>query len=351
MGACRIARALLRLAAEAGGVTLLEKHGGVTTPVAQLIEASEAVVLVYGGEEPAVEDVWGLSLVELEMRYASVRKKPVLGVLLDSTERMGATMTRLRGHLERQLGPAMLHLQGLPESTDFSLAQVAVVHAWCLQYQRPFPADMRQALVQELGPGEARDWCDPRVAPGILARQAAQRGIVLPSVSALMEMLSQLETLLVDWQQRAAPVFNDRIFLSYAHADRALAVALEQALEAVGLEPWRDQNHLRKGEQFLEIIRHEIEHSGAFVVLLSPESAGSRWVRWEIEHAKATEQRYGDDTFFVFPICLENTALEPFPSLSGCNHITLTPTTDPAQLARLLRADLDRRRHEARIRR
>lgn len=338
-GSCQIARMLVRAAAEAQGIKILEKSGHLNKPAAELMEEADGVVLVYGGTEPAIEDVWGMSLVELEMRYASVRKKPVLGVLLAPTGPLGPTMKRLRGHLERQLTEAIYYLSEVPESIHLGLSQLAVYHAITLRYGIPLPKEMRENLAPDLR--------DPQVAAGLIAKLPAGEGVVVPMVSTLVSILERLEKYLRDWQNIALPVFSDRVFISYARSEVTWASDLEERLTEAGLSPWRDQKQMRTGEQFLQIIRNEIENSGAFIAIISERSASSPWVLKEVDYALAAEERYGANTFFILPIRVGNTPHDAIKGLEDRDQITLDPGEDLTPVVDKLVRDLARRRQRA----
>lgn len=86
-------------------------------------------------------------------------------------------------------------------------------------------------------------------------------------------------------------------FISYSHgADGELAPALERGMERLA-RPWyrvraldvfRDQSDLALTPHLWETIRTTLDGAGFLVVLLSPESAASRWVDQEVAHWCAT---------------------------------------------------------------
>lgn len=70
------------------------------------------------------------------------------------------------------------------------------------------------------------------------------------------------------------------IFISYSSEDRAHARRFADALAAQGFNVWWD-NALHSGETFDEVIERELRAAKAVVVLWSPNSVSSRWVRAE----------------------------------------------------------------------
>lgn len=70
------------------------------------------------------------------------------------------------------------------------------------------------------------------------------------------------------------------IFLSYARRDRATARVIAESLKAEGFSVWWDAS-LHSGETFDEVIERNLKEATAVVVLWSPASVASRWVRAE----------------------------------------------------------------------
>src|SRR5438477_7133745 len=70
------------------------------------------------------------------------------------------------------------------------------------------------------------------------------------------------------------------IFISYSREDQAVARRYADALEAQGFSVWWDAD-LRSGEAFDEAIEAALRAAKAVVVLWSPTSVVSRWVRAE----------------------------------------------------------------------
>ena len=70
------------------------------------------------------------------------------------------------------------------------------------------------------------------------------------------------------------------IFLSYARQDRTTARMFAEGLADEGFSVWWDAS-LHSGETFDEVIEQKLRDAGAVVVLWSPRSVASRWVRAE----------------------------------------------------------------------
>src|SRR5689334_20631419 len=75
------------------------------------------------------------------------------------------------------------------------------------------------------------------------------------------------------------------IFISYASIDRPLARRLAEALEACGWSVWWDHSDLHGGEHFDCMIEGAIAAARAVLVVWSPSSTKSNWVRAEAAQA------------------------------------------------------------------
>jgi hypothetical protein len=75
-----------------------------------------------------------------------------------------------------------------------------------------------------------------------------------------------------------------QVFLSYASDDRQTAHRLAEALRALSLDVWSDES-LGPGENWAEQMAKALEQSNAMVVLLTPKSVESKWVRRDVEYA------------------------------------------------------------------
>jgi tetratricopeptide (TPR) repeat protein len=81
------------------------------------------------------------------------------------------------------------------------------------------------------------------------------------------------------------------VFISYARADQDYVDRLAEHLRTNGVTPWFDRE-TDYGEQWPEVIREHVDGCWAFVVVMSPASEKSKWVKREIvraeQQAKAT---------------------------------------------------------------
>ena len=90
------------------------------------------------------------------------------------------------------------------------------------------------------------------------------------------------------------------VFVSYARADRERVAPIVAALEARGLSVWWD-SEIAGGQEFDELITRELDAAKAAVVVWTPTSVASRWVRGEA--------RFAADREMLTPIQLDRPSL------------------------------------------
>ncbi|MGH8403544.1 MAG: toll/interleukin-1 receptor domain-containing protein, partial [Gammaproteobacteria bacterium] len=74
------------------------------------------------------------------------------------------------------------------------------------------------------------------------------------------------------------------VFVSYARSDKARVAPLVAAIEAQGWSVWWDPE-ISPGQEFDDQIDAELEAAGAVLVVWTPTSVTSRWVRGEAREA------------------------------------------------------------------
>ena len=109
-------------------------------------------------------------------------------------------------------------------------------------------------------------------------------------------------------------------FLSYAHKDEMLARTLAAELRAAGLAVWIAADGIQPGEKWAEAIDRGLSESGIFIVLLTPNSATSKWVKHEIYLAIQAHMR---DEMQIFPLKMTACDDRAFPaSLSAFQFVS-----------------------------
>ncbi|MCP4283394.1 MAG: SUMF1/EgtB/PvdO family nonheme iron enzyme, partial [Gammaproteobacteria bacterium] len=81
------------------------------------------------------------------------------------------------------------------------------------------------------------------------------------------------------------------IFISYAHDDAAFAAQLKEGIESGGFSTWMDTASLSGGEHWTEEIESNIQSAASVVVVISPASNKSVWVRREVLYAQQLGKR------------------------------------------------------------
>lgn len=90
------------------------------------------------------------------------------------------------------------------------------------------------------------------------------------------------------------------VFVSYARSDKARVAPLVAAIESRGWTVWWDPE-IAPGEEFDRQIAKELEMAAAVVVVWTPQSVESRWVRGEA--------REGADRGILVPVRFEKASL------------------------------------------
>ena len=80
-----------------------------------------------------------------------------------------------------------------------------------------------------------------------------------------------------------------KVFLShsstYYRDDRDLIRKITDELKRAGMDVWDDSVEVLPGDNWAQVTSQALEESQAMVVLLTPESADSKWLHWDIEFA------------------------------------------------------------------
>ena len=118
-----------------------------------------------------------------------------------------------------------------------------------------------------------------------------------------------------------------RIYISYSRKDIAFVRRLAGDLEKVGYDVWWDLTDLRGGDDWVRVIPGAIEASEYILVVLSPSSVDSDWVRREYAQALSLRKK-------IIPIMLEPSSV-PF-ALNTINYLDFAGDDYTANLNRLL---------------
>jgi tetratricopeptide (TPR) repeat protein/CHAT domain-containing protein len=106
---------------------------------------------------------------------------------------------------------------------------------------------------------------------------------------------------------------SDKIFISHATADDAVVGRLRELFEGAGLPVWVDSRTLRGGDKLKEADKKGVEKARSVLVVLSPSTVNSSWVRDEVKWALEIAKQRDKGGYRVIPILLpgvEPSALE-----------------------------------------
>jgi tetratricopeptide (TPR) repeat protein len=94
------------------------------------------------------------------------------------------------------------------------------------------------------------------------------------------------------------------VFISHASADDAFVAELRQRLETLGIPVWVDSRNMRGGSKLGPEIEAAIAAASHVLVVLSPDTVNSPWVRREVGKALEVEKARPGDGYRVVPLLL-----------------------------------------------
>ena len=119
-----------------------------------------------------------------------------------------------------------------------------------------------------------------------------------------------------------------QVFLSYSESDREYAGLLSSELSKRGYKVWDSRDELFPGDNWALKIGEALQKSKAMVVLISPDSMKSEWVRSEIQYA------IGDQSYEkrMFPVVVKRTSGIPW----ILRKLNLIDPNTPGRVAELI---------------
>src|ERR1044071_7636611 len=97
---------------------------------------------------------------------------------------------------------------------------------------------------------------------------------------------------------------SNEVFISHSSKDDEFVKELRVALEDQGLTVWVDSRELVGGNKLAPEIEQAIGVARHVIVVLSPHTINSPWVRNEIHKALEVERSRKDDGYRVIPVLL-----------------------------------------------
>ena len=106
--------------------------------------------------------------------------------------------------------------------------------------------------------------------------------------------------------------YGRSVFMSYSHADNSLASSLEEELEKRDIRVSRDVTFLKPGEEWKAALEREAKSTDCFLVLVSANSAKSKWVREEVDWAMDEYRKQGL-VKKIIPVVINEESWQAFP--------------------------------------
>lgn len=101
-----------------------------------------------------------------------------------------------------------------------------------------------------------------------------------------------------------------KCFLSHNSNDKPIAKKIGAALMRHDVDPWLDKWDIFAGESLTTKIGDAIDQCDSFIILMSPNSMTSKWVKEELRIA--LQRRIHDEKFKLIPVLLEDCDIHPF---------------------------------------
>lgn len=128
----------------------------------------------------------------------------------------------------------------------------------------------------------------------LLQQLSAYLGGAFKTYSSLPEFRSVLGAMLSEGLKNfGVPLLPNRVFLSHSSCDKGFVERLAGELIRYGFDVWYDKFDIAVGDGLLATIRKGVEQSAFVVLVLSPDSAHSPWVKTEIDLAIELEKHWG----------------------------------------------------------
>ena len=100
-----------------------------------------------------------------------------------------------------------------------------------------------------------------------------------------------------------------KVFISHSKRNRNRALRLANAIQQIGVDVWYDEWEILVGHNLADQIYSGIRSSDFVLVLLTARSVASRWVKEELDFAKAGEIERGGTN--IIPLLYEDCDVPP----------------------------------------
>ena len=143
------------------------------------------------------------------------------------------------------------------------------------------------------------------------------------------------------WRERPVP----SVFLCHASVDKPFVEELARDLRSTGIDFWLDKWEIKVGNSIVEKIQDALEAQDFLIVVLSPESVSSTWVKKELTAALVRELE--DRQVVILPVLFRETQIpSPLRDKLYADFTVNYTTGMETLLKRLSRSDRGRERQE-----
>ena len=145
------------------------------------------------------------------------------------------------------------------------------------------------------------------------------------SLLSIRKLTKRDEALLKTYEEKVK--FGKKIFISYASRDRIKANQIANFLISKGHEIWMDHRYIVGGEQWNDFLNKSLKSASYMIVLISKNSADSKWVKYETEFAAGTSGKVNGYQKLI-PIVLEQDAWSTFNHLQHLHFLKYEQNVD-----------------------
>jgi hypothetical protein len=139
--------------------------------------------------------------------------------------------------------------------------------------------------------------------------------------------------------KEAVPIHEEkrpRVFICHASEDNPFAASLYEQLKAAGLEPWLDEENLRGGDKWDEMIQQVIKKEIDYFLVLQSESLqkktrGKCYINKEINEALEQQKMLPSGSCFIIPLKIGDCKI-----LEDINHLQTIQIDDRDNIAKLI---------------
>lgn len=136
------------------------------------------------------------------------------------------------------------------------------------------------------------------------AHQAGSRFQMTTQESILRNKINQIQLEMNRLMQFvAASAEHVKVFLSHSRVDKPFVERLKKDLESQGIATWYDDKDLDIGDILSDAIAQGINQSWCFLIVVSPQSVKSKWVKYELDEAYDSHISQGKR---ILPILIGN---------------------------------------------